>query len=101
MQTILYASLLALSGAHSATSHRACTRTSSEGNNLADSLNIIASLSHVNQTQQVPVRLCIVPIWGQALKEPGHQLLLLAILNAVNANDRAITNAHLSALLHV
>lgn len=96
MQTVLNTSLLALSRAHSATSHRACTRTSSERNDLVNSLHIVASLSHVDQTQQVPARLGIGPIWGQALKEPGHQLLLLATFNAINAHDRAITNAHIS-----
>lgn len=96
MQTVLNASLLALSGAHSATSHRACTRTSSERNDLADSLYIVTSFGHINQTQQVPARLGVGPIWGQALKEPGHQLLLLAAFDAIDAHDRAITNAHIS-----
>ena len=96
MQAILNASLFALSGAHSATSHRACARASSERNDFANSLHIVASLSHVYQTQQVPIRLCIGSIWGQALKEPGHQLLLLAVFNAINAHDRAITNTHIS-----
>lgn len=96
MQTILNTSLFALSGAHSATSHRACTRTSSERNDLTDSLDIVTSFGHVDQAQQVPARLGIGPIWGQALKEPGHQLLLLAVFNAIDAHDRTITNAHIS-----
>lgn len=96
MQAILNTSLLALSGAHSTTSHRACTRTSSERDYLTDGSYIVTSFSHVDQAQQVPARLGIGPIWGQALKEPGHQLLLLAVFDAINAHDRAITNAHIS-----